>query len=156
GSLRKSRLEAGGRASCDNFVLESCTELTDAANPRFCFQALQADLSHVGQRMFRRQYRHQRFEPKRLNIDCRVHNPRRMQQAEVELPSANRLKPPVAMNVFQEYFNVRIRSAKSGGSVWDHAHTGDGHEAEPNTSDLALTRTLGGAHSVGSVVQDDA
>lgn len=106
--------------------------------------------------MFRRQYRPQWFEPKRLDIECGVHNPRRMHQAEVELPSADRLKPLVAADFFQQYFNVRVRTPKASGGDWDHAKGGNGHKAEPNASDLASTRTLGGVHSVGSVVQDDA
>src|SRR5271155_1766833 len=106
--------------------------------------------------MFRGQYRHQRFEPSRLDIECGVHSPRRMQQAEVELPSADRLKSFVAVDVFQQYFNVRIRTSKTGGGVWDHANGGHGHKTEPDASDLASACTLGGVHSAGSVVEDDA
>lgn len=105
--------------------------------------------------MFRRQYRHQRLEPKRLDIECGVHSPRRMQQAEVELPSADRLKPLVAAEVFQQYFNVRIRTPKAGNGVWDYGNGGNPRKAEPDASGLASTRTLGGVHSVGSVVQHD-
>src|SRR5712671_2563015 len=104
----------------------------------------------VGKRMFRRQYRHQRFEPNRLDIECGVHRPRRMQQAEVELPSADRLKPLVAVDFLQQYFNVRIRTPKAGSGVWDHGNGGHGHKAEPDASDLASTCTLGGVHSAGS------
>jgi hypothetical protein len=60
------------------------------------------------------------------------------------------------MDVFQQYFDVRVRAAKAGGGVWDYANGGNSHKAEPNASGLALTRTLGSVHSVSSVVQDDA
>src|SRR5262245_1912527 len=106
--------------------------------------------------MLRRQHRHQRFEPKRLDIEGGVHRPRRMQQAEIELPGADRLKPLVAMDVFQHYFNVGIRAPKAGGGVWDHSNGGNPHKAEPDASGFASTRTLGSAYSVGSVVQNDA
>src|SRR5262249_44782315 len=110
----------------------------------------------VGKRMFRRQYGHQRFEPNRLDIECGVHDPRRMQQAEVELPRADRLKPLVALDVLQQYFNVRISTAKTGGGVRDHGNGGHGHKANPDASGLASTCTPGGMHGVGSVVEDDA
>src|SRR6266550_6361153 len=79
-----------------------------------------------------------------------------MQQAEVKLPGADSLKPLVAVDVFEQYFNVRIRTAKTGGGVWDHPTGGHGHKAEPDASDLASTCTLGGVHGAGSVVEDDA
>src|SRR5712672_53290 len=79
-----------------------------------------------------------------------------MKQAEVELPRANRLNPLLALDVFQQYFNVRIRSPKAGDGVWDHANGGHGHKAEPDASNLASSCTPGGVHSVGGVVQDDS
>ena len=82
---------------------------------------LQADTLLVGKRMFRRQYRYQRFEPNGLDIECEVHSPWRMQQAEVQLPNANRLKPLFAVDVFEKYLNVRIRTPKAGDGVWDHS-----------------------------------
>src|SRR5262245_21719766 len=105
--------------------------------------------------MLRRQYRHQMFEPNRLDIDRGVHSPRRMQEAEVELRGADRLNPLVAVDVFQEYFNVRIGTAKAVDGVWDHANGGDPRKPEPDASDLASTCTLCSADSVVSVVQDD-
>ena len=66
---------------------------------------LQADTLVVGERMFRRQYCHQRFEPNRLDIECGVRSPWRMQQAEVELANADPLKPFFAVDVFQQYLN---------------------------------------------------
>jgi hypothetical protein len=110
----------------------------------------------VGKRMTQRQYRHQRFEPNRLDIECGVHSPRRMQQAEVELSRADRLKPLIALDVFQQYLHVRIRTPKAGSGVWDHVNGGHGHKAEPNASGLASTCTLGGIHCTGSVVQHGA
>src|SRR5712671_5667681 len=117
---------------------------------------LQADPMLVGKRMTQRQYRHQRFEPNRLDIECGVHSPRRMQQAEVELSRADRLKPLIALDVFQQYLHVRIRTPKAGSGVWDHVNGGHGHKAEPNASGLASTCTLGGIHCTGSVVQHGA
>src|SRR5262245_22324168 len=105
--------------------------------------------------MFRRQYRHQRFEPKRLGIECGVHSPWRMQQAEVELPGADRLKPLVAVDVFQQYFDVRKGTPEAGDGVWNHANGGNPRKADPDASDLASTRTLGSAHGIGCVVQED-
>src|SRR5258707_6632025 len=102
--------------------------------------------------MFRRQYRHQLFEPKRLDIEYGVHNPRRMQQAEVEMPGADRLKPLVAADVFQQYFNVRIGTPKADDGVWDHANGGNPRNDDPYASDLTSTRTPRRAHSVGSGV----
>jgi hypothetical protein len=78
-----------------------------------------------------------------------------MQQAEVELPGADCLNPLVAADVFQQYFNVRIRTPKAGDGVWDHANGGNPRKAKPDASDLPSTRTLGRTHCVGGVVQDD-
>src|SRR6266436_9853989 len=106
--------------------------------------------------MTRRQYRHQRFAPNRLDVEYGVHAPRRMQQAEVELPGADRLKPLVALDVFQQYLHFRIRTPKAGSGIWDHANGGHGHKAEPDASGLASTCTLGGVHGAGTLIQDDA
>src|SRR5262245_66387686 len=78
-----------------------------------------------------------------------------MQQAEVELSGADRLNPLVAVDILQQYFNVRIGDAKAGDSVWDHANGGNPRKPEPDASDLASTCTLCSADSVGSVVQND-
>jgi hypothetical protein len=78
-----------------------------------------------------------------------------MQQAEVELSSADRLKPLIAAEVFQQYFNVRIGTPKAGDGFWDHANGGNPRKADTDASDLASTCTLCGAYSIGSVVQDD-
>ena len=72
------------------------------------------------------------------------------------MPGADSLKSLVALDVFQPYLHVRVRTSKAGRGVWDHADGRDGHEAEPDTSSFASTRTPGGVHGVGSVVQDDA
>ncbi|HLQ89321.1 MAG TPA: hypothetical protein VK148_04720 [Xanthobacteraceae bacterium] len=79
-----------------------------------------------------------------------------MQQAEVELPGADRLKPLIAVDVIQQYFNVRIRTSKTGDGVWDHADGGHAHKTKTDASGLASTRTPGGVHSAGSIVQDNA
>src|SRR5690349_11103295 len=117
---------------------------------------LQVDTLLVGKRMFGRQYRHQRLEPNRLDVECGVRSPWRMQQAEVELPNAHRLKPLFAVDVFQQYFNVRIRTSKAGDGVWDHVDGGHAHRAEHDASGLPSARTSSGVHRVRSVVQDDA
>jgi len=79
-----------------------------------------------------------------------------MQQAEVELPRADRLKPLIAADFIQQYFHVRIGTAKARNCVWDHANSGRHDMAKSDASDLASTSTPSSAHSVGSVVQDDA
>jgi hypothetical protein len=152
GTTRGSKPAA---ASGDSFVMESRSNLAMNQNPGLGFQALQADPLRVDERMFRRQHRRERFGPNRLDSECGVHIPRRMQQAEVELTRADRLKPLVALDVFQPNLHVRTCTPKAGSSVGDHADRGHGHKAKPDASGLALTRTPGGMHSVGSVVQDD-
>src|SRR5262247_2013779 len=72
-----------------------------------------------------------------------------MQQAQVELPNADGLKPLFAVDVFPQYLNVRIRTPKAGDGVWDYADGGHAHRAKHNASGLASARTPSGVHGVG-------
>ncbi len=56
----------------------------------------------VRQPMLRRQHRDQGFEPNQLDIERGVDAPRREQEAEVELPGAQRFKPFIAVELGQQ------------------------------------------------------
>jgi len=115
---------------------------------------LQGDPLPARQPMVGGQHHDQGFEPNLLDLKRGVDAPRREQEAEVELPSAKRFKPFIAVEFTQQQLHVGICTSKTGNRLGDHGMGGCAHKAQPKASDLTPTRALSGMNSVSSRVQD--